>query len=81
MNVHVPDFAYADDIVILSNTLKQLIADQGPPFVCTASLVAKAIWRPTEDVGHDTQGRPGTSLWSARLPLRTTEKGMGERFL
>ncbi len=37
------------------------LADLGPPLVRTASLVAKTNWRPTEDVGHATQGRPANS--------------------
>ncbi len=39
----------------------------------TASLVAETSWRPTEDVDHSAQGRPGTTL-----RLLTTEKGLGE---
>ncbi len=48
------------------------------PHARTASLVAETSWKPTEDVGHSTQGRPGTSLWTASLRLRTVEKGLVE---
>ncbi len=56
------------------------MGDQGPSLAHTASLVAKTGWRPTEGVVRDTQGREGTSLWTASLRLRTMEKGLGEIF-
>ncbi len=34
--------------------------------------------RPVEDMGNRDQGQPGTDLWTANLPPRTMEKGLGE---
>ncbi len=42
------------------------------------SYVAQAGWRPAEDVGTHAQGKPGTSLWTVSLRLRTLEKGLGK---
>ncbi len=47
----------------------------------TSSLVARTSWIQTKDVGHGTQARPGTSLWTANIRPRTIEKWLNESLL